>query len=154
MKNKIKLLDSERWKKHPWAINGLVSNVGVDFLKKIANPKSTNFTDLLSGEIVHQDIVWKNIKEEGLQEPLLIVISYDHKTIRLESGNHRIKTAIKDGYTHLPIAILVIKDILLNEGNGTHYVDAKEIVNWNEIIKCPYPYQVDPKKILKIKEII
>lgn len=92
--------------------------------------------------------MWENIKEEGLQEPLLIVIGYENKTIRLESGNHRIKTAIEDGYTHLPVAVQIIKDNLLNEGNGTHYTNAKEIVNWNKIIRCPYPYQVNPIDIL------
>lgn len=129
----------------------MVFQIDVNFLKKIANPQATDHTDLLSGEIVHQDIVWENIKQEGLQEPLLIVIGYDNKTIRLESGNHRIKTAIQDGYTHLPAAVLVIKPSLINEGNGTHNTDAKDIVNWDNVIRCPYPYQVNPKDVLDNK---
>lgn len=111
-------------------------------------------TDLLTGEIVHQDLVWKNILEDGLQEPLLIVIGFDNKTIRLESGNHRIKTAIKDGYTHLPVAVIIIKDNLLNEGNGLHFTNASDLVNWDNIIRCPYPYQVDPKTVLNSSLIL
>ena len=129
----------------------MVQQIDVQFLKKIANPEATNHTDLLNGDIVHQDLVWENIKEEGLQEPLLIVIGYDDKTIRLESGNHRIKTAIADGYTHLPVAIQIIKRSLLEKGNGFHFFDAKDIVRWEHIIRCPYPYQLEPKLILDIK---
>jgi hypothetical protein len=143
----MKTLTNKRWKQHPWALNDLVLEMEVSFLKKIANLEATDHTDLLNGDIVHQDLVWNNIKEEGLQEPLLIIIGYDNKTIRLESGNHRITTAIADGYTHLPVAVQVIKRNLLEKGNGLHFFDAKDIVDWTKIIKCPYPYQISPKKI-------
>jgi hypothetical protein len=84
-----------------------------------------------------------------MQEPLLIVIGYRNKTIRLESGNHRIKTAIEDGYTHLPCAVQVIQREFLEEGNGTHFYDAKDIIHWEKLVKCPYPYQINPLEIIK-----
>jgi len=143
-----KTLNNTRWLSHPWARNNLVKEVSTSFLKSIANPEATKFTDLLNGDIVHQDLVWKNIKDEGLYEPLLIVIGYKNKTIRLESGNHRINTAIADGITHLPVAILVIQENLIYSGNGLHYFCAKHSVKWDTIIKCPYPYQVDPSTTL------
>lgn len=144
----MKILKNKRWESHPWSANNLVKNIDVNFLKEIANPSSTDYTDLLSGEIVHQSVVWENIKKEGMFEPLLIVIGFDDKRIRLESGNHRIKVAIEDGYTHLPAAILVLKGNIIHEGNGLHNFDANKIVNWCNLVKCPYPYQVNPKLVL------
>lgn len=123
-------------------------------MKSISNVRATDYTDLLTGEIVHQSLVWRDIKESGLQEPLLIVIGYDNKTIRLESGNHRIKTAIEDGYTHLPVAILVIKENILNRGNGTHFFDAIDLVKWDSLISSSYPYQVDPRKVIQSNLIL
>lgn len=148
--NMIKTLSRDRWEKHPWAANNLVCELSLRFLRKITNPSADDYTDMLSGEIVHRDIVWKDIIDNGLHEPLLIVLGYDNKTIRLESGNHRIKNAIEDGYTHLPVALFVIKDNWLNEGNGTHFArdDDSEIIDWESLVKCPYPYQIDPRDFL------
>jgi hypothetical protein len=147
----MKILKNKRWESHPWSENNLVKNIDVNFLKKIANQESTDYTDLLNGEIVHQSIVWENIKAEGMFEPLLIVIGFDNKRIRLESGNHRIKVAIEDGYTHLPTAILVLKGNRIYDGNGLHDYDANNIVNWRNLVRCPYPYQISPEKVLSSK---
>ena len=148
MNKKTKTLNKERWSKHPWALNNSVAEVDVNFLSKISNKQTKPYTTDLNENMVHQDVVWDDIEKNGLDEPLLIVIGTKERTIRLESGNHRVNNAIKEGYTHLPVAILIIKDNLLEIGNGKHYIDATHIVKWSNIIKCNYPYQVDPRDIL------
>ena len=150
----MKLLKNKRWKQHPWSKTGYVHEVEIKFLSSIANPYSTNSTDLLNGEIVHQDKVWENIEKEGMQEPILVVIGYKNKTIRLEAGNHRIKTALKIGYTHLPAAFLVFSQNLYSERNGKHCFDAENIIDFSKLMNCPYPYQIDPKEIMNNKLFI
>lgn len=136
-----KLLKLDNWKHHPWSKTGMVEEVHIDFLLQIANKNNQPYTDDLDGLIKTQAEVFNNIEKDGMRDPLLIVISRLHKTIRLESGNHRIFEAAKKGYTHLPTATIVINDKWLNEGNGRHVFDAKEIINFQKIIDNPYPQQ-------------
>jgi hypothetical protein len=75
----------------------------VSFLNKIRNKNSTDFTDNLDGDILHQDEVWKNIKEIGMFEPLVIRVNLKSNEICLESGNHRIKTAKKTEWNIYPV---------------------------------------------------
>lgn len=84
-----------------------------------------------------------------MAEPLLIVINLKNKTIRLESGNHRINTAVADGYSHLPATIQSINDNWLNLRNGSHFFDGAELIDWNIIAKCPCPVGYNPELILK-----
>lgn len=153
-KKDIKLLIDNKWKNHPWNNNGMVFQLSTFFLDKYRNKKSTNFTDLYSGEILHERLVWNDIKKNGMIEPLLIIIGYKNKTIRLESGNHRIKLAIEDGITHLPTAIFISSDGIINIKNGDHLYDAKNIVNFESLIKCNYLYQVNPIDVLIQKKYI
>ena len=110
----MKILENKRWKNHPWSEFGHVYNTDINLIHSIANPKATDYTDLLNGDIVH-----------------------------------RIKVAKDKGYTHLPAAFFVFKESVFNSLNGNHFFNAKEIVDFNKLIKCPYPYQVDPKKIMR-----
>ncbi len=66
----------------------------------------------------------------------------------MKEGNHRITTAIDEGYTHLPVAVFLIKDNLIHEGNGLHFVDAKEIVKWEKIKNWVKKEQINPTLIL------
>ncbi len=147
---KIKILSGNRVLQHPWSRLGLVRQCPTWLLKALSNPLSNNKTDLLTGDVVHQDLVWEDIKKNGMQEPLLIIVGWENKVIRLESGNHRIQTAIQDGYTHLPVALQVIKGDLLNPVNGLHKVDADSLIYWDKTIKCAYPVQYDPSNIINI----
>lgn len=74
---------------HPWNDANKVSLISIDFLLKICNKKSTDKTDLLTGEIVSEDMVWSDIVKNGMQEPLLIRINPETFEVRLESGNHQ-----------------------------------------------------------------
>lgn len=144
----MKVLEIKKWKKHPWNVGNQTEEVSVHFLNKIRNKKATTETDDLDGFIKDQVTIFNNIEKEGMRDPLLIVISLKHKTIRLESGNHRIQVAIDKGYTHLPVATLIIQEHYLNEGNGKHYYDAKNIINFEKLMPNPYPYQMKLSDIL------
>lgn len=146
----MKKLISTKWLEHPWSKTGMVEEVSVKFLKQICNPNTKPFTEDLDGYIKEQSIIFNNIEKEGMRDPLLVVISLTHKTIRLEAGNHRIDEAIKRGYTHLPVATLIIEEHYLKEGNGIHYYPAEEIVHFEKLIPNPYPYQMKLSDIMKI----
>ncbi len=152
----MKLLQNKRYEFHPWSEQGVVCHMPLDWLLTISNPNPTDSTDLLDGRIVHQDIVWRDIEKNGMLEPLLMVVSGKHRTIRLESGNHRIRTAIGSGYTHIPCSLTVIKEKVLCLGNGEHSFDAAELVDWVRVdsVGCPYPFQLNPIEILNgLKEV-
>ncbi len=138
----MKTLKNKRWQKHPWNKANQVEEVSVQFLKSIANPEATEITDDLDGSHKHQSEIFTSIESQGMRDPLLVVISQKHQTIRLEAGNHRIKVAIERGYTHLPIATLIIDEKLLREGNGHHTFDARELIDFSKLVPNPYPYQM------------
>jgi hypothetical protein len=160
----VNLLKNERWKNHPWNENENVFLIPVEFIKSYSNPQPTDTTDLLNGDIVRQELVWENILSVGMVEPLLMLIGLKNKTLRLESGNHRINLAIKDNITHLPVAFLASNQSIIHEGNGKHFFCAKKIIKYDLLINCPYYYQVNPidvfnnmshinNKVVKIKEL-
>jgi hypothetical protein len=144
-----KLLPSGRWESHPWARTGMVRHCPLWLLEIIANKKTTQYADLLSGEIVHQDKVWENIRRVGMSEPLLITITRSQKKIRLETGNHRIRTAIQDGLTHMPVAVQVVDRGWLSQND--HSTIADKLVRWDRIRPCQYPMQVDPIDVINFE---
>lgn len=144
----MKILKTNRHLNHPWSEFGLVENISLHFLLNISNKKTTNQTDLLNGEIVHQDLVWEDIKKNGMQEPLMIRINPNNKEVRLESGNHRIITAINDGFTHLPCATFITQKTILYEVNGLQSIIIEDFINWNTLIKSSYDYQIKLSKYI------
>lgn len=150
----MKKLKIKRWKDHPWNNNNQVEEIKISFIEKIRNKESLPTTDDIDGIIKSQSVVFDNIEKNGMRDPLLIVISSKYKTIRLEAGNHRIQEAKKRGYTHLPVAVLVIDEHYLKEGNGKHYYSAEDIVNFKDVLKIPYPYQIQLKSVIKNLSLI
>ncbi len=146
----MKKLVSNTWMEHPWSKTGMVEEVSTSFLKKIRNPDAKPFTDDLDGYIKEQSVIFDNIEKQGMRDPLLIVISLKHKTIRLEAGNHRIDEAIKRGYTHLPVATLIIEEHYLKEGNGYHFFSAEDFLIYDKLTPNPYPYQMKLSDVLSI----
>tara|TARA_Y100000588_G_scaffold112523_1_gene123386 strand:- start:34332 stop:34784 length:453 start_codon:yes stop_codon:yes gene_type:complete len=146
----MKKLKLSNWMEHPWSQTGMVEEVSTQFLKEISNPEAKPFTDDLDGFIKEQSVVFDSIEENGMRDPLLIVISLKNKTIRLESGNHRIDEAIKREYTHLPVATLIIQEKLIYEGNGLQAIPAEDLVKFEDLAPNPYPYQMKLSKIMKI----
>ena len=136
------ILSKTPWKSHPWNKSKQVELISVDFLLKYCNPSPTNETDLHTGEIVHQDVVWENIKEEGMHEPLMLRINPGSNEIRLESGNHRVRLAKRDKLLFLPVATFITNQTIFHLGNGTHTFSIPDGFNASSLIRCPYDYQI------------
>lgn len=136
------LLQKEPWKHHPWSDSGKTELLSVDFLLRFCNPNPTEETDLCDGTICHQEKVWKNILEEGMQEPLMLRINPNEKEIRLESGNHRVRLAKKYNISHLPVATFITNRTIFHKGNGPHIFELSEKFLHKHMIRCPYDYQI------------
>jgi hypothetical protein len=80
------------------------------------------------GSIYHESIVFDSIEQDGMTDPMLIVISPEKMTIRLESGNHRIKEALRRGYDYLPCAFVLFNDGYFKLGNGDHLYPLDEAI--------------------------
>jgi hypothetical protein len=149
----MKILKIKKWENHIWYKQGFVSEVEVVFLKSIANSKSTDYTDMPDGSIFHQEIIFDSIEKDGMEDPLVIVISVLNKTIRLESGNHRVKIAVNRGYTHLPCTLVIFEKGILLEGNGNHLfkVGSNILDRISSFLhnRATYPVYLNPKDILK-----
>ena len=130
------------WKNHPWNDSGKVEFICIDFLIAAANPKPTKETDLITGEICHQEVVWKNILKEGMYEPLMLRINPYQREMRLESGNHRVRMAKKYGIKYLPVASFVTKMTIFNKVNGSHVFYLNDKVKVENMVNCPYDYQI------------
>jgi hypothetical protein len=117
-------------------------------------------TDLGDGStsLVPLDTVWMGIKKQGMRDPLVVAIGLatGRSTIRLESGNHRIFPAGKDGLTHLPVIGLASSQSILNSGNGDHIYpfDRSGLDEWltkggrSPEFFDPYPHPVDLRAAL------
>ncbi|MEZ8292391.1 hypothetical protein AB6D11_00910 [Vibrio splendidus] len=64
------------WRQHPWALTGMVEELGVDFLIGIANPTPSQNTGNAEGKICSARSVWESIQEEGMRVPLLACSEY------------------------------------------------------------------------------
>lgn len=145
----MKTLEKNTWKSHPWNIGRSVESLSVKFLLSISNPNRVNYTNDLEGNIKPERAVFADIEKNGMRDPLLIVVSRKHKTVRLEAGNHRVNVADKLSYTHLPCATLVIDDLFIHEGNGTHHYPADNLLNFDMLHPSPYPYHIKWSNIAK-----
>ncbi|MCY9870376.1 hypothetical protein [Vibrio barjaei] len=131
------------WLEHPWAnTQQKVEEIPCEILQLLSNKSRNPSTDDIDGVIKHESEVFDSIEEQGLRDPLLIVINKEEMTIRLESGNHRIYEALKRGYSSLPTATLVHPSTIINAGNGKHTYNAEGIVDFEAILEQPYPYQI------------
>jgi hypothetical protein len=148
-----KTLKNKKWTNHRLAKQGYVAEFPVELLDAIRYQDSTEYTDLPNGDIHHQNIIFDSIENDGMEEPLVIVISPTNMTIRLESGNHIIKVAIDRGYTHLPCSLIIFEKGIIHKENGDHlYPLDFNIINKDNLLgieKTVYPIYIDPFSLFK-----
>lgn len=152
--------------KHPALVESKrgLQLVPINFLSDIAYKNASDTTDLGDGSSIQyqQSEVWRGIKKNGMRDPFYVIIGRPNPndkslrpTIRLESGNHRIKEALKDRLTHLPCMILIQSYQVYHPGNGDHLteIDPDRINNYYKSLGRspslfePYPHPACLKTI-------
>jgi hypothetical protein len=153
----LRTLDLTALGSHPWVrlAPDALFLVPVPLLEVIANSEATDTTDTGdgSGRQFPLDEIWQGILKQGMRDPLIVKIGLAPglATIRLESGNHRIRSAKQSGLTHLPAIGIASAQPILHRGNGEHTVplDRSGIDAWLEAggrdpaLFEPYPHPVD-----------
>jgi hypothetical protein len=133
--------------------NNIVINIPIQLLKKIANPNPLPIFELQNKKKVSKEVLYQDIKKNGLKEPFFISIGIKSKTIRLESGNHRIQ--ILKG--NVPCVFFISDFGIINTGNGLHLYNfnisnIKSILNNKKYIKINNFYEgyiINPKFLKK-----
>jgi hypothetical protein len=157
----------DKMRAHPWVrlAPDAIFLAPVEFLAKIAYSTPSECTDLGVGDLgtLPTDEVWSRILAEGMNDPLVVIFSVPRDrsdmsaTIRLESGNHRIRAARDTGFTHLPVIGLMQSSPLCHLGNGDHVYpfDRQLIDAWYQKggrdpkLYDPYPHPVDLTSVIK-----
>lgn len=134
---------------HPWGRAGKIEWVCCDLLMQISSQSDRDMTDLTCGTLAPLDEVWEDIEQNGMKEPFMIRINPTRQTIRLESGNHRLKKAIARGHKFMPCATFITQKIIFHPENGLHEHCARDFINWNGIFTSQYDYQVSLKELLR-----
>lgn len=118
----------EKWREHPLYKEGKVELVPTDWVWKYRGADVSPEADLMDGTIVSMDVLWENILEVGLCEPLIMRVGLRNKKFRLESGNHRIQVLHAHGVMMVPLTVEVraecgphMQDVMTD---ATHNFDA------------------------------
>ena len=85
-----------------------------DVIKMAANPP----TPMSNKE---WDDLWASLQKNGMKDPLMITT--DGKTMRLDSGNHRIRLFDQHKIDKVPCVIKYAENVVVSPGNGTHKGD-------------------------------
>ena len=92
--------------------------VPTEFLINFSNPLPKNQTDNLNNEIVDVADLWKELVNIGMRHPLNLRICLEKNTVRLETGNQRIRLFKKYKIPYIPTIIEIAKTPIGNPGNG------------------------------------
>lgn len=113
----------ERTFQHP-LLAQYIEWVPTRWLQAIANPHPSDTTCLGTWEPdaprVSLDVLYRNMLEHGMRDPLIVGIGRVSRTARLEAGNHRLKVLAEQGFKHVPAVAYVGDQAVTQAGNGTH----------------------------------
>ena len=120
----------EAWKEHPLYKQGKIGLVPTEWAWRYWGKDVTPEASLEDGTVVDLEVLWRDLLEEGMYEPLIMRVGLKNKKFRLESGNHRIQLFHKYGIPMIPVTVQVHeicgpleKDQMTN---ATYYFDAPE----------------------------
>lgn len=138
-----------KWKTHSLTLAGFVELVPTAWLYKYRGPDVTLSTGLLDGTIVDMEVLWQNIQDEGLYDPVIIRVGKENQKFRLESGNHRIQVFMKYGVIFTPATVQVqdicgpqVKNVFTD---ATHNFDFTDDINV-EVLEFGY---IKPTAVFK-----
>lgn len=89
-----------------------------------------------------------DIKENGVQEPVVIGVGLWSQRARLDTGNHRIYLAPRLGITHLPAVARVGNYCAFSNSNGDHSFATTRILHEKQWIENEY--WSSPSAVLKL----
>lgn len=86
--------------------------MNTDDVLKMAAPIPTHMSDKEWNDL------WVSLQKNGMKDPL--ELTTDGKTMRLDSGNHRIRLFHQHNIDKVPCTIKNSEDVVVSPGNGTH----------------------------------
>jgi hypothetical protein len=104
--------------------------IPVEFAYNIRNKDATRLTDLPDGSLVDTEELYEDIKKNGLHDPILIRLNKNTRTVKVESGNHRVISYYDNEEKTIPAVLLVVDEINDKGPNGDHAYNIKNI-DWD-----------------------
>jgi hypothetical protein len=139
---------------HP-VLGGLVEWVPTTWLLALANPNPSPTTDLGNwgrDERVDWRALFRNIREQGMRDPLLVGAGRVTRTIRLEAGNQRVRCMAQNQVAYLPVVAYVGDSAVTHLSNGPHpgRLEALQLPLGYPDLMGPYPV----KEYRKLSEVL
>ena len=69
----------------------------------------------------------RDVERNGVKDPIVIWVNVVDRTIRLDSGNHRVYMMPLMGWTHLPCICTISNKSVGNPANGSHWYFSSDI---------------------------
>jgi hypothetical protein len=96
-----------------------------EWLLRIANPTpltdtTTSGADGKPNRRVPLDELYATMHADGMRDPLVLGIGLQSKTVRLETGNQRIRCFAKHHIAYVPVIGYVSRTAITNQKNGHH----------------------------------
>jgi hypothetical protein len=70
----------------------------------------------------------RDVDRNGVKDPVVIWVNVVDRTIRLDSGNHRVYMMPLMGWTHLPCVVRVSDTSIGDPANGHHFYYTDDIL--------------------------
>ena len=80
----------------------------------------------------------RDVDRNGVKEPVLIWVNVVDRTVRLDSGNHRVYMMPLMGWTHLPCVVMVSDRSVGDPANGNHFYYSDDILVSEEGYETEY----------------
>lgn len=97
----------ETWKDHPLYKTGKIELVPTEWVWQYWGADVSPDADLMDGTLVDLEGLWRDLREHGMHEPLIMRIGLTNKKFRLESGNHRIQVLHAHQVPFIPVTVQV-----------------------------------------------
>ncbi len=102
--------------------------ISTDYLLSLANPAPKRHTNNLNGRTVNMSELWLEMLQQGMRDPLILRISAESKTIRLETGNQRVYLFKQRGITMIPTVLQIETTPVGSTANGFHLYDFNRVM--------------------------
>jgi hypothetical protein len=70
----------------------------------------------------------RDVDRNGVRDPVVIWVNIIERTVRLDSGNHRVYMMPLMGWTHLPCVVMVSDRSVGDPANGHHFYPCDDIL--------------------------